>query len=267
MSLKFEVIDSILDEIILEIIGKKAAFLTETPKEVVAETPKEVVEENTEEVVSTNDGTEAEKVEAKNGEAEAEKEVAETKEVVEKETEEVVSTNGTEAKEDVVEAKNGEAEATKDEDRNGHESDKEETHKDADMPMPSENGDAKTDVISERSDSMFSYPEFNDKDDQVIPGFFKHQSNIDDQAEHVDELSNQEVPKFGFEDCADVGNVSDEIDFYGDDSKTKVRRTSGLCLILWIGLTYVLGFDDFFNFFLLLHQNVRFRFKNALQRM
>merc|ERR1712051_470882 len=24
---------------------------------------------------------------------------------------------------------------------------------------------------------MFSYPEFNDKDDQVIPGFFKHQSN------------------------------------------------------------------------------------------
>ena len=42
---------------------------------------------------------------------------------------------------------------------------------------------------------------------------------IDDQAEHVDELSNQEVPKFGFEDCADVGNVSDEIDFYGDDSK------------------------------------------------
>ena len=63
--------------------------------------------------------------------------------------------------------------------------------------------------------------------------------NIDDQAEHVDELSNQEVPKFGFEDCADVGNVSDEIDFYGDDSKTKVRRTSGLCLILWIGLTSI----------------------------
>merc|ERR1712037_591706 len=187
---------------------------TETPKEVVAETPKEVVEEKTEEVVSTN-GTEAEKVEAKNGEVEAEKEVAETKEVVEKETEEVVSTNGTEAKEDVVEAKDGEAEATKDEDKNGHESDKEETHKDADMPMPSENGDAKTNVISERSDSMFSYPEFNDKDDQVIPGFFKHQN------EHVDELSNQEVPKFGFEDCADVGNVSDEIDFYGDDSKTK----------------------------------------------
>ena len=218
MSLKFEVVDSILDEIILEIIGKKAAFLTETPKEVVAETPKEVVEENTEEVVSTN-GTEAEKVEAKNGEAEAEKEVAETKEVAEKETEEVVSTNGTEAKEDVVEAKNGEAEATKDEDRNGHESDKEETHKDADMPMPSENGDAKTDVISERSDSMFSYPEFNDKDDQVIPGFFKQQSNIDEKDEHVDELSNQEVPKFGFEDCADGGNVSDEIDFYGDDSK------------------------------------------------
>ena len=121
MSLKFEVIDSILDEIILEIIGKKAAFLTEIPKEVATETPKEVVEENTEEVVSTNDGTEAEKVEAKNGEAEAEKEVAETKEVVEKETEEVVSTNGTEAKEDVVEAKNGEAEATKDEDKNGHE--------------------------------------------------------------------------------------------------------------------------------------------------
>ena len=121
MSLKFEVIDSILDEIILEIIGKKAAFLTETPKEVVAETPKEVVEEKTEDVVSTN-GTEAKKVEAKNGEAEAEKEVAETKEVVEKkETEEVVSTNGTEAKEDVVEAKNGEAEATKDEDKNGHE--------------------------------------------------------------------------------------------------------------------------------------------------
>jgi hypothetical protein len=114
MSFKFEIVDSILDEIILEIIGKKAAFLTETPKEVVAETPKEIVEEKTEEVVSTI-GTEAEKVEAKNGEAEAEKEVAE------KETEEVVSTNGTEAKEDVVEAKNGEAEAKKDEDKNGHE--------------------------------------------------------------------------------------------------------------------------------------------------
>merc|ERR1712008_227746 len=85
-------------------------------------------------------------VEAKNGEAEAKKDVAETKEVVEKETEEVVSTNGTEAKEDVVEAKNGEAEAKKDEDKNGHENDKEETHKDADMPMPSENGDDKTET-------------------------------------------------------------------------------------------------------------------------
>merc|ERR1712106_127771 len=100
----------------------------------------EVVEEKTEKVVSTN-GTEA-----KNGEAEAKKDVAETKEVVEKETEEVVSTNGTEAKEDVVEAKNGEAEAKKDEDKNGHENDKEETHKDADMPMPSENGDEKTET-------------------------------------------------------------------------------------------------------------------------
>ena len=29
---------------------------------------------------------------------------------------------------------------------NGHENDKEETHKDADMPMPSENGDAKTET-------------------------------------------------------------------------------------------------------------------------
>ena len=66
---------------------------------------------------------------------------------------------------------------------------------------------------------MYSYPEFNDKDDQVIPGFFKQQSNIDEKDEHVDELSNQEVPKFGIEDCADVGNTSDEIDFYGDDSK------------------------------------------------
>jgi hypothetical protein len=75
------------------------------------------------------------------------------------------------------------------------------------------------DAISERSDSMYSYPEFNDKDDQVIPGFFKQQSNIDEKDEHVDELSNQEVPKFGIEDCADVGNTSDEIDFYGDDSK------------------------------------------------
>merc|ERR1712129_139873 len=33
--------------------------------------------------------------------------------------------------------------AKKDEDKNGHENDKEETHKDADMPMPSENGDEK----------------------------------------------------------------------------------------------------------------------------
>ena len=75
------------------------------------------------------------------------------------------------------------------------------------------------DAISERSDSMYSYPEFNDKDDQVIPGFFKQQSDNGEKDEHVDELSNQEVPKFGIEDCADGGNISDEIDFYGDDSK------------------------------------------------
>ena len=38
---------------------------------------------------------------AKNGEAETEKEVAETEEVVEKKTEEIVSTNGTKAKNDM----------------------------------------------------------------------------------------------------------------------------------------------------------------------
>ena len=71
------------------------------------------------------------------------------------------------------------------------------------------------DAISERSDSMYSYPEFIDKDDQVIPGFFKQQSDNGEK----DEQSNQEVPKFGIEDCDDGGNISDEIDFYGDDSK------------------------------------------------
>merc|ERR1711874_38168 len=64
------------------------------------------------------------------------------------------------------------------------------------------------DAISERSDSMYSYPE-SSKDDQVIPGYFNQN------------LSNQEMAKFGIEDCAneEIGDVTDEINFYGDESK------------------------------------------------
>ena len=68
---------------------------------------------------------------------------------------------------------------------------------------------------------------------------------------------NQKVQKF---DELQISNSTEYSTVITPNYKTKVRRTSGLCLILWICFN-LLGFDDFFNFFLLLHQNVRFRFK------